>query len=245
MKKALVIIALCLLGGYLIFAILYFPEKPQNDLCTSFDIEVKNNGKDGEQFIDPKDIVNFVKEKGLNPEGKTIKDINTNTIEEVILTNQLIKKAEAFVTNNGGVRVVIEERKPILRVMTASGENYYIDNEGNKMPLSKRFTAYLPIATGNIKEDFAKKELYNFGVFLYNNDFWNAQIEQIIVLPNNEIKLIPRVGDHQIILGQLEGYEKKLAKLMTFYQKGLNETGWNKYSIINLKYDKQVVCTKR
>lgn len=244
MKKALVIITLCLLSGYLIFAILYFPEKPKNDLCTSFDVEVKN-GNEGEQFIDPTDIEKYIIEKKLNPKGKIIKEINTNSIEEAILTNQLIKKAEVFVTNNGAVRVIIEERRPILRVITSSGESYYIDNEGNRMPLSKRFTAYLPIATGTIKEDFAKGDLYNFALFLCDNDFWNAQIEQIIVMPNKEIKLIPRVGDQQIILGQLDGYEEKLAKLMVFYQKGLNETGWNKYSIINLKFDKQVVCTKR
>ena len=113
------------------------------------------------------------------------------------------------------------------------------------MPLSRRFTAYLPIATGAIKEDFAKTDLYKFALFLHNDKFWNAQIEQIVVLPNQDIKLIPRVGDHQIILGNLYGYKERLDKLLAFYENGLNETGWNKYSVINLKFDKQVVCTKR
>lgn len=245
MKKALVIIGLCLLAGYLVFSLFYFKDKPKDGVCSQFEVVVKN-GDGEEQFVDTEDIKKYVIEKGLDPTGKQLKDINTNAIEEAILTNQLIKKADVFITNNGGIKAAIEERKPVLRIISSTGENYYIDNEGNKMPLSRRFTAYLPIATGAIKEAFAKSDLYNFALFLHNDKFWNAQIEQIVVLPNQDIKLIPRVGDHQIILGNLgDGYEERLDKLMTFYQNGLNETGWNKYSVINLKFDKQVVCTRR
>ena len=213
-------------------------------MCKEFEVVVKN-GSDEEQFVDTKDIKKFVKEKGLDPTGKQLKEINTNAIEEAILTNQLIKKADVFVTNDGSIKASIEERKPLIRIISDSGESYYVDNEGNKMPLSKRFTAYIPIATGSIKESFAKTDLYKFALFLHDDKFWNAQIEQIVVLPNQDITLIPRVGDHQIILGDLNGYKERLDKLMTFYQNGLNETGWNKYSVINLKFNKQVVCTKR
>lgn len=244
MKKALVIIGLCLLAGYLVFSLFYFQEKPKEGICPQFEVVVKNNSAE-EQFVDTEDIIKYVKEKGLDPTGKQLKDINTNAIEEAILTNQLIKKADVFVTNSGAIKASIEERKPVLRVISNAGENYYVDDDGNKMPLSRRFTAYLPVATGSIKESFAKSDLYKFALFLHGDKFWNAQIEQIVVLPNQDIKLIPRVGDHQIILGDLNGYKERLDKLMTFYQNGLNETGWNKYSVINLKFDKQVVCTKR
>jgi cell division protein FtsQ len=244
MKKVFVITGLCILAGYLIFSLFYFQEKPKEDVCKQFEVAVKN-GTDGEQFVDTEDIKKYVKEKGLDPTGKQLKDINTNAIEEVILTNQLIKKADVFVTNSGSIKASIEDRKPLIRIISDSGDNYYIDNEGNKMPLSRRFTAYLPIATGSIKESFAKSDLYKFALFLHDDKFWNAQIEQIVVLPNQDITLIPRVGDHRIILGDLNGYKERLDKLMTFYQNGLNETGWNKYSVINLKFNKQVVCTKR
>jgi cell division protein FtsQ len=244
MRKVLVIAGLCILAGYLIFSLFYFQGKPKNDVCKQFEVDV-NNVTDGEQFVNTEDIKKYVKEKGLDPAGKQLKNINTNAIEEAILTNQLIKKADVFVTNSGSIRASIEERKPLIRIISNSGDNYYIDKEGNKMPLSRRFTAYLPIATGSIKESFAKSDLYKFALFLHDDKFWNAQIEQIVVLPNQDITLIPRVGDHQIILGDLNGYKERLDKLMTFYQNGLNETGWNKYSVINLKFNKQVVCTKR
>ncbi|MDR1883140.1 MAG: hypothetical protein LBR26_10240 [Prevotella sp.] len=244
MKKALAIAGICLIAGYLVFSVFYFQGKSKNGLCHRFEIEVGNGSDDG-RLVDAEDIAGYIKEKGLDPTGKKIKDINTNAIEEAILTNRLLKKADVFVTDNGAVKVSVEERKPVLRVMSNTGENYYIDSEGCKIPLSKRFTAYLPVATGAIKEGFAKADLYKFALFLHNDRFWNAQIEQIVVLPDQDIKLIPRVGNHQIILGDLYGYRERLDKLLAFYENGLNETGWNKYSLINLKFDNQVVCTKR
>lgn len=244
MKKVLVIIGLSLLAGYLLFSVFYFQRKPKDGVCTRFEVEILNGTAD-EQFIDTKDVLSFVKGKGLDPTGKQFQEINTNEIEEAVLANQLVKKANVFITNDNAIKITIEERKPILRIISSRGENYYIDSEGTKMPLSRNFTAYLPIATGFIKEDFARGDLFKFALFLHDDKFWNAQIEQIVVQANHEIELIPRVGDQRIILGGLEGYKGKLEKLLAFYENGLNETGWNKYSVINLKFDKQVVCTKR
>ena len=62
---------------------------------------------------------------------------------------------------------------------------------------------------------------------------------------NKEIELIPRVGNHIILLGSEEEMEAKFEKLMLFYKKGVQQTGWNQYSIINLKYKNQLVCVKR
>lgn len=243
MKKILLIFTLVLVAGYLIFSVFYFKGKPEGEICKEFEVEVSN--ADENQFIDVDEIKASVREAKLDPTNKTLAEINTIKIEEQILKNQHIKKAEVFVTNKNNVRVVLQERKPILRIIPDVGESYYIDTEGKKMPTSRRYAAYLPIATGNIKEAFAEVELYNFALFLQDNKFWNAQVEQIVVKANRDIELIPRVGDHTIIIGSLENLDNKLDRLMTFYQDGLNRIGWNKYSAINLKYDKQVVCTRR
>jgi cell division protein FtsQ len=103
----------------------------------------------------------------------------------------------------------------------------------------------LCIATGNITKDYAKKKLIELAKFIYKNKFWDKQIEQIHVTENREIELYPRVGEHVIVLGPPENFQKKLENLMIFYKNGLSKTGWNKYSIINLSYDGQVVCTKK
>jgi cell division protein FtsQ len=59
------------------------------------------------------------------------------------------------------------------------------------------------------------------------------------------VELTPTVGSQQIILGKIENYKENLEKLRLFYEKGLSKVGWNNYSVINLKYKNQVVCTKK
>jgi cell division protein FtsQ len=59
------------------------------------------------------------------------------------------------------------------------------------------------------------------------------------------MELIPRLGQHRILLGDTTDLRDKLDRMRTFYLQGLNNTGWDKYELINLKYKNQVVCTKR
>jgi cell division protein FtsQ len=53
------------------------------------------------------------------------------------------------------------------------------------------------------------------------------------------------VGNHQILLGSLDDFEKKLKHLRLFYEQVIPKMGWEKYSVINLKYRNQIVCTKK
>jgi cell division protein FtsQ len=61
---------------------------------------------------------------------------------------------------------------------------------------------------------------------------------------HQELELIPRVGNHRVLLGDTIDLQDKFRRLMIFYKEGLSKTGWNNYSVINLKFRNQVVCTK-
>jgi cell division protein FtsQ len=184
-----------------------------------------------------------LQQSGINLVGKSLSEINTGRIEATLEANELVRQAECYKTVAGRVKLKVYQRTPLLRVIANKG-NYYIDTDGKKMPVPANFSAYVPVATGFIEDDFALAELFRFSRFLQKNKFWNAQIEQIYVAPNRDIELTPRVGNHQIILGKIEDYEENLDKLKLFYEEGLSKIGWNKYSKINLKYKNQVVCTK-
>lgn len=245
MKKLLIIFGLCLLGGYLIFALFFFKKKPAEHICSQFQIDIQVGDGAYEKFIDTIELQKFIDQQGLNPYGKQLKDIDTYAIQEALLSNQMVKTAEVFVTSEGNIRAVVKQKSPILRIMSSDGENYYIDKDGERMPISNLSTIYLPIATGNIKEDFARADLRNFALFLQEDKFWNAQIEQIVVHSDGDISLISRIGDQEILMGSLEDYKAKLDRLKKFYLKVMPQTGWNRYAKLNLKYDKQVVGTKR
>ena len=161
-----------------------------------------------------------------------------------ISQHPLIENVECYRTPGCKIGIEVTQRLPILRVMANNGDNYYIDNKGKIMPIPNS-SAHVAVVTGYVDRDFAVKELYTLGVFLQAHPLWDAQIEQINVTQAKELELVPRVGEHIIFLGKPGNYEEKFEKLKTFYEKGLNQVGWNKYSRISLEFNNQIICTKK
>jgi len=243
LKKILLISVVVLLLAYLLFAIFYLNPRSKKDLkCKDVRIEIVDTLD--RHYLTDNDILGYINKAGLSPVGKNLSAVNTAVIENKLKENPLVKRVECFKTIDGTVRIKVFQKIPVLRIFSTK-ESYYVDIDGEKMPVPDNFAAYLPIASGFISDSLAKKQLYEFALFLQRDKFWNSQIKQIYIEPNGDVDLTPAVGDHQIILGKIEDYKENLEKLRLFYDKGLSKVGWNKYSIINLKYKNQVVCTKK
>ena len=243
LRKIIITSVSILLLAYLIFFLFFRNHKIDEDsVCKELRVDIVDISDSN--YLKDKDIINSVIKAGLSPVGKNLETINTTAIKKKLEENRLIKKAECFKTVDGIVRIKIYQRLPVLRIFSTK-ESYYIDNEGGKMPVPDNFAAYVPIASGYIEDEYAKNQLFGFALFLQQDKFWNSQIKQIYVAQNGDVELTPAVGNHQIILGKLENYNEKLEKLRLFYEKGLSKVGWNKYSVINLKFKNQVVCTKK
>jgi cell division protein FtsQ len=210
--------------------------------CTGLQVEVVDSLD--KHFVSKGDLVSILKTADLYPVHKPIGTINTERIEKELLKNEMIARVEAYKTPSRLIKLEVEQKIPIIRIISSS-DNYYIDNRGTVMPISPHYVADVPIASGNVEKTLAKTDLYKFALFLQKNKFWNDQIEQIYIYPDNEVDLIPRVGDHRIILGDFTDFEEKLNNLQLFYEQAIPKVGWEKYSIINLKYKDQIVCTKK
>ncbi|MCC6689974.1 MAG: hypothetical protein IT235_00435, partial [Bacteroidia bacterium] len=101
-------------------------------------------------------------------------------------------------------------------------------------------------ADSNLRKSTLVDDLFELAKYITADEFWKAQIEQVYVNADNELELIPRVGNQRIILGDITEMDQKFKKLLIFYRQGLNPTGWwNKYSVINLKFKNQIVCTRK
>lgn len=243
LKKILLTIVLLLITAYLLVAITAFNRKPVGATCTDIELVIKDTAYAG--FVTTKEIAAILTKKKLNPVGKNMDEIRTAELEEALATQPLIDRVECYKTPSHKICVEVTQRIPILHVINSRGENYYLDNKGTVMPSDAKCTALVPLATGSIDKTFAVSGLYPFGMYLQNDPFWEAQIEQIHVLPDRSIELVPRVGDHIIYLGKAEDYERKLSRVKEFYRKALNKVGWNKYERINVEFSNQIICTRR
>jgi cell division protein FtsQ len=75
--------------------------------------------------------------------------------------------------------------------------------------------------------------------------FLKAQITAVAFDEDDEIMIFPRVGNHKILMGEARDLDKKFENLKVFYKRGLEKVGWDRYTQISLKFENQVVCTKR
>ena len=165
-------------------------------------------------------------------------------LEEFVNEHPNIKKAELYLTLDGTLSIDVKQREPLVRVFEGN-ESYYLDEEMNHFALSDQYSArVLQVYWDEITE--SRIAILDPLIDLIDSDkFLKAQITAIAFDENNEIVLYPRVGGHKIILGEAVDFRNKFEKLKVFYRQGLGKVGWDRYSMINLKYHNQVVCTKR
>ena len=263
MLKRILNISLWVLAIAGLFVSLGFSAR-ETDRITCDNIHVDVDHSQGNFFLTRENVKQLVLNKGDSLVGKKLSDIPIATYEKLIAAHPSVKQAEVYTQLNGTFAVKVYQREPILRIFTPYGESYYIDSDGQLMPISENYTARVPIATGFIHDRFGRMQSFKFNelsdslaqrtilddlfelaTFIHNDPFWKTQIQQIQVEHTGEFTLIPTLGDHHILLGGTKGMEPKFSKLLLFYQKGLNTTGWDQYAHINLKYKNQVIATRK
>jgi len=187
-------------------------------------------------------------------DGMQIGNIDTRKAEAVLEKDPFIKDADVFVDARNDINITIRQSKPVVRIMDEKGNNYYLDAEGEYLPMSPNFTARVLVVTGRLPEfhqNYQENEkhvlnsLMQLVLHIKKDPFLEALTEQIYVDGDGEFSIIPKVGSYRIIVGKTDRLEEKLRNLKVFYKEGLPYGDWKKYKNINLKFKGQVVCTKR
>ena len=214
---------------------------PSNDTKKCENIHLSVTDYDDFKFISDNDVRVQLQNSGVYPVGKLHSDIDLTEMEKSLMKLNMIKSVKCYFATNGDVNVAVTQRVPVFRVMEG-GRSYYIDNERKRMSTSIKFSAYVPVVTGNVNFEFATTNLYDFIVYLQSESRWRSAFTQIYVYPDNKVELVPRVGDFIIKMGSLDRYEAKLGKLEKFLKILPKYHSWDKYSVINLEFRDQVVC---
>jgi cell division protein FtsQ len=181
----------------------------------------------------------------VNQESVTNKPkeiIDLNVLENALNSNPMIKEAQVYINVDGQLTAEINQKKPIARVVTNA--SYYVDADGTFMPLSTNYSARVPLVTGFV----VKNNLHNVAVVarkVQTDEFLKNNVVEIHQNENRSIDLKFRMDDFTIQLGSLNQLDKKINNLKAFYQKAMRDSTLNKYSVVNLRFDKQVICTKK
>ena len=184
--------------------------------------------------------------------NRSLAIIDLGKLEKVLERKAWIRNAELYFDGNDALHVSVEEREPIARVFTTEGNSFYIDSSGYKMPLLEKISARVPVVTGfsnarklNARDRDLLIAVKQIAWFIYNNEFWNAQIGQIDITAERRFELIPVIGDHIIKLGNAEKIDEKLNRLYIFYKQVMGKVGFNKYAALDVQFDGQVVAINK
>lgn len=246
------------LGVLVVGVLVFFVEIQQKSKrCKSVIVKLDNNA--AYPFFSEQDIKDLLTLKGVDViEGMSFSEINLKGLEKRVLKNRLINKCEVFRDLSGNLVVSIEQQRPIGRLiatasadglpLSASTKGGYLTELGDIVPLSSRFAARTVLISGDF---FSKTQnlktlngikLIAFLKELQNNPFWKAQVAEVVVAKDGELTLIPQVGQHRIDFGLAEDTEVKFEKLKIFYKTILPLKGWDKYSLVSVKFKNQIVC---
>lgn len=168
--------------------------------------------------------------------------VDLNTLETVLDDHEMIEKAEVFSTIDGSLSAHIIQKTPIVRYLSGNAA-YYLDNKGDKMPLSENFSARVPLVAGNFvdKNKAGYIELFNE---IEKDNFLKKDITGIKILPSGSVVLTNRNYDYKIIFGNPVQIDKKLKNYKAFYQHAIKDTLIKNYKEVNLMFTEQVVCKK-
>ncbi len=260
MKKILYISMWVLLSAGVLILAGFAASEEKKVVCNEYEINILRNGEN--YFVEEDHIRELIQKNGDSLIGQTIGTIDVTALEMLVNTNPWVENAEVYMGINGKVKIDIIQREPLARIVNARGESFYLDKKGRLLSWSSTFSPRMIIVNGAISETYnfdyttnfsgtgeklkrtILDEVYAMVSFMEKDSLWKAQFEQIYVNDQKEFELIPKIGDHRILFGDTSDMSRKLSKLKIFYTEGLNNTGWNQYDTINLKYNNQVVCSK-
>lgn len=148
---------------------------------------------------------------------------------------------------DGTIRIKATPIIPVARIFDA-GESYYINRAGKRVSADARYHKDVPIIEGHFEyadTAFTPASLLPLLSYISNDSVWNAYVSMIKVKSPNDIILVPVIREHVINIGTPDNFDDKFARLKKFYTEVLPLQGWEKYDTLTLKWNGQLVASKR
>ena len=173
--------------------------------CSGVEVVFPENSP---RIVDEDEISRLVGKLDAGLLDRQLYSINTEKMESGLKKFTSIKNAEVFrqfsVENDqlkGKLIIEVEQREPLFRILSGE-DDYYMDREGVRIDGNGEFTSHVLVVTGQVDEQFARERLLPMVNFIGNDDFWKIQIQQLNVVEEGEVQMVPLVGDQLVEFGE-------------------------------------------
>ncbi len=189
---------------------------------------------------------------GVAPLGEKMKSLQLAILEDSLARNPFVERVELYKNIQGVLHAEVAMRKPVVRLMNNSGVDVYMDASGTKFPTSTLHSANVLLLRGDFEESvadtFSCETIPNALPvirFIADDPYWNAYFSEAFLDSNGELLLYPRMESLEIEFGHPMRIEEKFRDLRVFLDQVMVHSNRPRFKRVSLKYQGQVVATKR
>lgn len=243
MSKARIIwssIGIVLAAALLVLAVIWgYRMRPKDMVCVSMAIIIEDRAE--RQYVTEGELTGLLQAEGIYPVGRKLDIVSLHRIEKTVVAHPMVRTAECYLTPRNEVRVRLTQRVPLLRVQIP-GEAFFIDTDRRVMPARAVVKDSVLLATGAVGVQMASGPLADFAEWLQDDSFWKQRVHHVRVESPQMVYVYQR-GNNQprVAMGNMRGYEQKLAKLRVFIENGAEATQDKNYTELDLRFKGQVI----
>ena len=178
---------------------------------------------------------NYKSLDSLNADIETVYEI-----EQIISRIPFVKKANVYMTVNSELNIRVQEKKPVLNLYNS---DYLLSENGQLIPKIDSLNIDLISFFGEI-DPTIYTNLSNLSKMIMKDDFLKDHIKYIY---SDSLSFYLSVNrfNYNIELGSLENIPEKLNNYKAFIASKIDDEILNKYSHLNLNFNKQVIAQKK
>lgn len=237
MKFKILNIVFVLINIIIVGGIIFFNLKNTSDklIFNEKNIQFSSNNFINNDSIKINLLDNYKSLDSLNADIETVYEI-----EQIISRIPFVKKANVYMTVNSELNIRVQEKKPVLNLYNS---DYLLSENGQLIPKIDSLNIDLISFFGEI-DPTIYTNLSNLSKMIMKDDFLKDHIKYIY---SDSLSFYLSVNrfNYNIELGSLENISKKLNNYKVFIASIMDYEILNKYSHLNLKFNKQVIAQKK
>lgn len=237
-RRILLWTSIALTVGYIFVTLIVLPYLQNKQVCSSVVYTFTENSN--VRYLDSAEIEFYLRERQLYPLGQPLHKIRCQQIEDALSQHPLIETVECYVTQDGVVKIPMELRQPLYRVLTAD-TTYFVDVHHHPMAYRSSIQDTLLIVRGCVSESMSTNELCHLVEWLNEHPEYKAEIDYIEVDAQDQIRLIEKESGCRLLIGNTEGLDDKIRRLHRLYNKGASIIADKNYTEYDLRFQDQVI----
>lgn len=214
-----------------------------NVLCRNISVQIMN--QDSTVFVTEEGVKAELAQSGIKVIGKPLWQINAARIEEVLGKSEYLENVECVKATDGELIIRASQLVPVMRVFENDGTSYYVNAAGKRMNATAIYHSDVPVVQGHFTKQYPPTRLLPLVKYVEKDSLLRTLVTMYSVRDSNNIFIVPSIYGHVVNMGGMKDIENKFEKLKLFYREVLPSKGWETYDTISVKWNHQVVATRR